>query len=240
MNSGFDADTLPTVVELSVFSRFDGVHAPSFAEGQTISVVTSFRRGGAGSLYSGALFAAGAPALAVASAWPWSVPQDKAAAESMVREYENLSKIRLFEPPVFANRDKNLFGPREAPPMWFGTAESIGLEFEFYGPSFLPLPQSVHAGYRRKEFLIAPLALSEERNQSRPWVVHTPSVLAVVNAGSASDASPTAKRRPTRVQFFATGKAAVQLGAQQSVRNLFLEGLVDPPVEKKVDPVAVP
>ena len=121
--------------------------------------------------------------------------------------------------------------------MWFGTGESIGLEFEFYGPSVPPFPRSVHAGFRRKEFLIAPLAISEQRGRERPYVVHTPSILAIVNAVPIVDASGhhdcgckkstcRCRRQPRRVQLFATGRAAVRIAAQRGVRDLFLEGLV--------------
>lgn len=123
--------------------------------------------------------------------------------------------------------------------MWFGAGESIGLEFEFYGPSFAPLPQSVHAGYRRKEFLIAPLAMSEHRGRQRPYVVHTPSILAFVNIDPVLEASAirdceckkgtcSCRRQPRRVQLFATGQAALRIAAQPGVRDLFLEGLVNP------------
>jgi len=245
MNSGFDADTLPPVVELSVFSRFDGVHAPSFEDAQTIPVVTSFRRGGPGSsngwLYSGALFAAGAPALAIASLGLDVGNPNEDQLASISRTWEELSEIKLSAPPRFDDANKNLFVPGEAPPLWFGTGESIGLEFEFYGPSVPPFLQSVHAGYRRKEFLIAPLGLSKRDDPSkRPFVVHTPSVLAIVNAvpsGAAASGrtcgcggrSCRCRRKPGRIHLFATGKAAVRIAAQQGVRKEFLRGLVEEP-----------
>ena len=239
MNSGFDADTLPPVVELSLFSRFDGVHAPSFEDAQTVPVVTSFRRGGdassGGWLYSGALFAAGAPALAIAS------PGMK------LELYEDLSKINLSMPPIFDDPNKNLFMKGEAPPMWFGTGESIGLEFEFYGPSVPPFPQSVHAGFRRKEFLIAPLAMSKDDDGGKqPYIVHTPSILAIVNAAPSVGASAhrdcackksthRCRRRPQRIQLFATGQAALRIAAQPGVSKLFLEGLVNTETDSRGD-----
>ena len=251
MNSGFDADTLPPVVELSLFSRFDGVHAPSFEEAQTIPVVTSFRRGGGpssgGWLYSGALFAAGAPALAIASLGLDVGNPTKEEFDSAAQTWEELTEIELSAPPTFDDANKNLFGPGEAPPLWFGTSESIGLEFEFYGPSVPPFLQSVHVGFRRKEFLIAPLGLSKRDDGSkRPYVVHTPSVLAIVNAVPSDAAasgrdcgcgkrSRRCRRKPGRIHLFATGKAAVRIAAQKGVRKEFLRGLVEQDEQKSED-----
>ena len=101
-----------------------------------------------------------------------------------------------------------------------------------------PFLQYVHAGYRRKEFLIAPLGLSKREDRERPYVVHTPSVLAIVNAvpsaAAASgracgcgDGSCRVRRKPGRIHLFATGKAAVRIAAKQGVRKEFLKGLVE-------------
>lgn len=158
---------------------------------------------------------------------------------SATQTWEDLSRIELNEPSRFDDVNKNLFVPGEAPPLWFGTSESIGLEFEFYGPSVPPFLQSVHVGFRRKEFLIAPLGLSKREDPGkRPYVVHTPSVLAIVNAVP-SDAAASGRdcgcgkrsrgcrRKPGRIHLFATGKAAVRIAAQQGVRKEFLRGLVE-------------
>lgn len=103
-----------------------------------------------------------------------------------------------------------------------------------------PFLQSVHVGFRRKEFLIAALGLSKRGDGSKQlYVVHTPSVLAIVNAvpsGAASsracgcgDGSCRCGRKPDRIHLFATGKAAVRIAAQQGVRKEFLRGLIEEP-----------
>jgi len=181
-NSGFNADTVPTVIELSLLGRFDGVHAPSFEDAQTPPVVTSFGRQRGWSSPSSAAFASGPAALAVASYSAYASGRDRGDPLGVAEERcRALSEIELSRPPKFDDPDKQLFGPGEAPPMWFSTAESFGYDLEFFGPGFPPLPQSVHAGHRRKEFLATPLFISEQANQERPFVVRTPSVLALVN-----------------------------------------------------------
>lgn len=136
--------------------------------------------------------------------------------------------------------DKRLFVPGETPPIWFGTAEVTGIEYEMYGPSFLPLPQSFHIGFRRKEFLISPIHMNRpdgaQGNDTRVEV-KTPSVLAMVNVVGKDDrglsragndekgkAKPDA---PRRIQLFATGKAATLLASKGKVHGAFLQGLQD-------------
>ncbi|MEK6674423.1 MAG: hypothetical protein AABZ47_02070 [Planctomycetota bacterium] len=227
-NSGIDIDTLPAVVEASVFSRFDGVHAPTFERAQTIPVVTIFQRGMDGSWpITGALFASGPAAIAVATlSGNATVPPSREKFDQFLEEIEQISDIELSEPPKFWNKGKQLFKPGEAPPFWFGVSESVGMEFEFYGPSVPPLPQSFHAGFRRKEFLVTPLSLSEDKGRELPYVVHTPSNLAIVNMSASVAGSGHCKCR-RRVQFFATGKAALRLAARPDVWKLFNQNFVD-------------
>lgn len=253
MNSGFDADVLPPLVEVSAFSRFDGVHGPTFERAQTIPVVTSFRRGGGDGgdwpPYTGTVFAAGAPAMAIADgvrshpSESLADPCEKSPADCAARlrqletEYDSDSLIQLSELPKFPDGNMQLFGPGEAPPMWFGSDESMGLQLEFMGPSFVPLPQSVHAGYRRKEFLLTPLRIDVHKGiQKEAFEVRSPAVLAavgiVVNGGRGEGdherrCACSARVKPRRVQFFATGKAATRMAVtEERVRNKFLEGLV--------------
>ncbi len=255
-NSGFDADTVPTVIELSLFGRFDGVHAPSFEDAQTPPVVTSFQREKGLWAPTGAIFAAGPAALAIASYAPDARGRTNGDPLGVLEErYNELSEIELSQPPQFDNPSKRLFAAGEAPPMWFATAESLGFELEFFGPSFPPLLQSVHAGYRRKEFLATPLSISEEQGRDPPFIVRTPSVLALVNVFNVADAESVEKKAETelpagdspreapkarkdgartrrdkraaqRVQLFATGRAATRLAAHPRVRRLFLRPLV--------------
>lgn len=209
-NSGFDADTVPTVIELSLFGRFDGVHAPSFEDAQTPPVVTSFQRERGFWAPTGAIFAAGPAALAIASYAPDARGRTDADPLGVLeKRYNELSEIELSQPPQFDNPSKRLFAAGEAPPMWFATAESLGFELEFFGPSFPPLLQSVHVGYRRKEFLATPLSISEEQGRNRPFIVRTPSVLALVNVFDVGDAESVEKKE----------KAEAELPAGDSARG---------------------
>ena len=245
--SGFNVDTVPAVIELSLFGRFDGVHGPSFEDAQTPPVITSFKRQKGFWAPTGAAFASGPAARAIAS---YAAETGGRPEGDAVRLFEarcnELSEIELSRPPHFDNPSKELFAAGEAPPMWFATTETLGLQIEFFGPSFPPFVQSVHVGYRRKEFLATPLAISEEPTRARPFVVRTPSVLALVNvldaagrslqAGDAKteganhpktrNPSRTRRRVPRRVQLFATGRAATRLAADPRVRKLFLNPLV--------------
>lgn len=286
-NSGLDMDTLPATVELSAFGRFDGVHGPTFENAQALPVVTAFQRG-EGSVeswpYTGALFAAGPAAMAVAlgdgkaedDAAPAKVGNGKAdsqggtgGAEADVRrendKYEDMAqqrirqaeylegtaRIDLSQPPRVDSADKRLFVPGETPPIWFGTAEVTGVEYEMYGPSFLPLPQSFHIGFRRKEFLISPIHMNRpdgaQGNDTRVEV-KTPSVLAMVNvvgkddrglprAGN-GDKGKARQEAPRRIQLFATGKAATLLASKGKVHGAFLQGMTDdsPPKPEALPP----
>ena len=234
MNRGFDADTLPPVIEISAHSRFEGVVAPTFEDGQIPPVVASFREqehGATGILPNlGTVFAAGPAAVAAADN-----DRTDATIDEAVDRYNKVSEIRLREEPVFGQAEQQLFRPGEAPPMWFGTAFSIGFELEFYGPSVPPIPQSVHLGLRRKEFLLTPLMLRVDPGSDRPYIVRTPSVLALVHATADTGSNDTSndkgettrsKGATTTVQFFATGKAATKIATRKEVRHLLLRDLI--------------
>ncbi|MGD2108859.1 MAG: hypothetical protein PVI86_05645 [Phycisphaerae bacterium] len=268
-NSGFDADTVPTVVELSLMGRYDGIHAPSFEEAQTPPVVTSLRRQKGLWPPMGAIFAAGPAALGVASgtnAESAGLGRSEEAVAAAVQRCEQLSEIELMQPPKVHHPSQRLFRPGDVPPVSFSTSRSIGVELEFLAPRSPPVLQSVHAGIRRKELLATPLSISEQPNRDRPFVVRTPSVLALVNVpgdensrhpasaeeGSADrtaddttaagtvpkatiessnanadlDTEQTGRHKLTRIQFFATGRAATRLATDPRVRRVFLEPLV--------------
>lgn len=230
-NSGFDADTIPPVIEISLASRFEGVLAPTFERSQTIPVVASFRgaglKGANGLPSLGTLFAAGPAAMAATD-----------ANTGDPSEYERSSEIQLTQPPRFDTKSKRLFGSGEAPPMWFGTATSFGLELEFWGPGVFPAPQSVHLGYRRKEMLVAPLTLEKPQGDGQPYIVRTPSVFVFVNAEGAPSDVPSkvesvcqatnrrAQRDTISVQFFATGLAATRIAARPDVRHLIFRDFI--------------
>jgi len=233
-NSGFDADTVPTMVELSLFGRSDVVHGPSFEDAKTPPVVTGFEREKGLWPPSGAIFAAGPAAMAIASRnQEANRCPDEEVLRRLEKQYDDLTEIKLTRAPQFDNRSKRLFAAGEVPPMWFATAESLGFELEFFGPSFPPLLQSVHAGYRRKEFLATPLSISAEETRDGPYVVRTPSVLALVNVLDSNDGQPPGtknelghNRAPRKMQLFATGSAATRLAADPRVQDIFLRPLI--------------
>lgn len=211
-NQGFDADTLPPVIELALHSRSEGVVAPTFEDAQNPPVVASFRRDSdVPSL--GTTFVAGPAALALVD-----------AGDQPETAYNQAAEIRLSQKPTFAGgANAALFRPGEAPPMWFGVTDSTALEFEFHGPGVFPALQSVHLGHRRKEFLITPLTISRTGRADKPFVVRTPSVIALVNATSGRDGA----KRAVKVQFFAIGKPATELARQKEVRHLFIRDLAE-------------
>lgn len=224
-NAGFQADTAPPVVEVGI-SRFEGVVAPAFEGGQTPPVFASFGQKAKGTkdptITSGSIFAAGPAAVAATVPAHLSVTGQESAMppERLLKAYEEAASLLLSEEPRYKGDDrqvsvvsrKSLLAPGEAAPMWFGVTESAGLMLELFGPNFIPAPQSLHVGYRRKEFLYAPLTIervsdSEGKLQYRVRIL---SILALVNLQEPS----------RRMNYFATGTAATQMAAQNVIRDL--------------------
>jgi hypothetical protein len=106
--------------------------------------------------------------------------------------------------------------------MLFGTGANIGLRVTFAGN----VPESLSLGYKRKEFSFIPLGTTDHptaldpKDPSKKRQVHTyGSVLAAMDMNVHTESFSTAGLGVT--QFFATGDAAKNLAARDSIRQRF-------------------
>jgi hypothetical protein len=94
-------------------------------------------------------------------------------------------------------------------PMFFGTSSNMGLKI---GWSTQAVPDSINFGYKRKEFSVIPLQKHMDGKED-----HYPSVFASIvidqSTGSVTETSTNLQ------QFFATGKAAVNLASDNEFKK---------------------
>lgn len=246
-NSGVDVDSMPAEVQLSLFGHSDVVLGPTFERAQNAPVIAGFRRSndlGDGWPFAGSTVATGPAAMVIAMMVTDTGNPPVPDAYADLGRYVEMSDVRLSQPPQVDDRNQQMFVQGEAPPTWFSISEGVGIALELHGPSY-PLPQSVHAGYRRKEALVVPLSMSldEQAGENNSNVlIHTPSVLNVTKLVRVRDGDDAhrcrchchKRLRPRRVkhkrvQLFATGAAATRLATNERIQNAMLEGFVDEP-----------
>lgn len=81
-------------------------------------------------------------------------------------------------------------------------------------------PDSLHVGYRRKEFALAPIAYSENGGKGK---VSVPSLLATIDIEGEAKSPQDSQLK--WLQYFATGKAATALALRQNVRRAMIKRL---------------
>jgi len=219
---GLDFDAKPPTAEITV-SRKEAVITPVFEGGQTPPVMASFKpEAGVGGGFANFLmgvdqtFAGGDSAYAMAKLYGSpETPQDHKAYDS---------KIQLNPPPHHTSIFKKLSGPGEVKPLIFGTDSMLGIKVAWSGVGG-QFPDSLKAGFVRKEFAWAPVTMKGTTQQVD---VRIPSFLATIDSNITAD---TGAAKIQALQYFATGESATLLAMQPQVRQAMLARL-DPNSDK--------
>ena len=238
-NAGLDIDMKPPTAEINI-SRKEAVIEPAFTKGQTPPVMASFKPnvhfGGAlGDYFLGVdqTFAGGDAALTMAmlynSPTPTSVTNGQFDSTLTFTNCNvNTNHTRLYD-LIFTPAK-----PDEVRPFFFGTDTQLGLKVAWSGAGG-QFPDTVKAGFNRKEFAWAPVTMSQDGTS-----IKMPSFLATIQTSTGGNSSTnqysvTNGTNQTNVsgqnggissiQYFATGEAASYLARQKDVRDAMLKRL---------------
>ena len=215
-NAGFDFDTQPPTTEITI-SRKEAVITPGFEGGQTPPVMASFKpKTGNGASFKNFFFgvdqtfAGGDAAVAMAALYNRSDAPDSPDA------YDSGIDIAK---PTYTAWWKRIPGPGETSPFLFSTDTMVGLKIGWNTAA--QLPDSLKAGFNRKEFAWAPLSYGDDTTTGSKTTVKlkSPSFLATVHSKARVDGTAT---EVSQLQYFATGKAATLLALQPDVRRAML------------------
>jgi hypothetical protein len=216
-NAGLDFDATPPTTEITI-SRKEGVIAPSFEGGQTPPVVASFKpHAGTGNSFENFFFgvdqtfAGGDAALAMTQLYDHPVAGSAATAAA---DYD--SGITVTEPAA-RFRWQRIPEPSAVRPFLFATDTLLGLKIGWTGSG--TVPDSVKAGFNRKELAWAPLSKTSKDPATGKVTLKSPSFLATIDHDVRAGRDRTESRA---VQYFATGKAATNLALQPAVREAML------------------
>lgn len=224
-NAGLDIDMKPPTAEITI-SRKEAVIEPAFEKGQSLPVMASFKPrvtfgGGLRNYFLGVdqTFTGGDAALTMAKLYnsPTVFGDDLTPFNSELPLTAPLKAKNWFDAPAT---------PGTIRPFIFGTDTILGLKVAWSGVGG-QMPDTVKAGFNRKEFAWAPVSVSANN------IVKMPSFLATIQSGISGGAdtnvpSSTAINQQggvTSIQYFATGEAATRLAMQKDVRDAMLERL---------------
>ena len=222
-NVGLDIDTKPPTAEITV-SRKEAVVEPAFEGGKTPPVMASFKpHVGFGSSLQNFFvgvdqtFAGGDAAVILSKLY------DKPDA-SFDQSTED-STLLLSEPPKYKNFFQRVPGPGESRPLVFTTDTILGLKIVWSGTSG-QLPDSIKAGFNRKEFAWAPLNMTTQSTGGKTQtLVSIPPFLATIESHISGDTGKNGTNEIAALQYFATGEAARQLALKRDVRAAMLARL---------------
>lgn len=256
-NAGLDIDMKPPTAEINI-SRKEAVIEPAFEKGQTPPVMASFKPnvhfGGAlGNYFLGVdqTFAGGDAALTMAMLYadptPTFVEAGKFDSTLDITNNNSNTNHCWFYREFFTPAN-----PDEIRPFFFGTDTQLGLKVAWSGAGG-QFPDTVKAGFNRKEFAWAPITMSQDGKH-----IKMPSFLATIQSniggesstnksditnitskvssprsggGSVSSVTNIMMNVPDQsggiysIQYFATGEAASQLARQKDVRDAMLKRL---------------
>jgi hypothetical protein len=216
-NAGLDFDAKPPTTEITV-ARKETVIAPSFEGGRTPPVVASFKpHAGTGNGFENFFFgvdqtfAGGDAALAMTRLYdqPVAGPAKTASAD-----YD--SGITVTEPAA-RFRWQKIPEPSAVRPFVFATDTLLGLKIGWTGAG--TIPDSVKAGFNRKELAWAPISKTPKDPATGTVTLKMPSFLATIDHDVRAARGDTESRA---VQYFATGEAATNLALQPAVREAML------------------
>ena len=233
-NAGLDFDAKPPTTEITI-ARKEGVIAPSFEGGQTPPVLASFKpHAGDGSGFQNFFFgvdqtfAGGDAALAMTQLYDAPAA---GSAKTAATDYD--SGITVTEPAA-------RFGWQKIPdstavrPFVFATDTLLGLKVGWTGAG--TIPDSVKAGFNRKELAWAPISKTPKNTATGQVTLKSPYFLATIDHDTGVGRDRTESRT---VQYFATGKAATNLALQPAVREAMLTRM-DPNFRLRVGAAVLP
>lgn len=211
-NVGFDADTAPPVVEVSI-TRTEGMRSPTFEGGQTLPVMATFSSdsNAFSDFFWGVRqsFATGEAAYTMSSLYDQVTPTDPKYENGYEEKKVKLSQVPDPDPPlmyrIFGKRVKYV-EPGKVKPVTFGTNTTFGVKIAWDGQTG-QFPSAINIGFKRKEGALAPVGIKDSK-------ADIPSLLATIdNNVSTSGTSANTKY----LQYFATGAAANNLAKQRAV-----------------------
>lgn len=224
-NAGLDLSAAaPPTAEISI-SRKEGVIAPAFEGGQTPPVVASFKPttgAGAGVPFNKFL-------LGVDQTFAGG---DAAATMSYLYDAQTGTSQNSAMPLTNQPYYKTIFGRKESVPdgrvrpFVFGTDTLLGLKIAWSGAGG-QFPDSVKAGFNRKELALAPVNISSNTvvagcETNVTYHAKMPSFLATIDSKIKGDKDTA---RIEALQYFATGESATLLAIQKDVRLAMLARL---------------
>lgn len=227
-NVGIDLDSTPPTAEIAV-SRQEGVIEPVFEGGQTLPVMASFsaKSGPINNFFwgVGSTFATGQAAQTMAWLYDRKTPEPETKPD--------LCPVTLSKEPEaklpFGHKAAYV-GPGDVKPVVFGTDTNLGLKISWTGET-AQYPSAVNLGFKRKEFAIAPISLTEKTSSgdcgSDRYQVTMPSLLATLDTDVAVVGQGA---NLSYLQYFATGDAADRLAREHGVRVAIL---------RRADPLAI-
>lgn len=238
-NMGLEVSTQPPTAELTI-SRVEGVVGPQFANGQKLPVMASFKFENTGIFapHVGSAFATGDAAVTMAGLYgdetfgrDWETranraKDEKSPANSALELDEQPEPGRWLPLPEW--RWLNWLNPElkyqknDVRPVFFGTDTAFGVKVAWSGMTG-QYPDTAKIGYNRKELALVPVAMKEEKGQTKPFKMKIPSLLATLDSGV--KAGGAANLDVTYIQYFATGNAATLLAMQKDVRMAMLARL---------------
>ena len=234
-NAGLDLDLKPPTAEITV-SRKEAVIEPSFEKGQTPPVMASFKpRIGWGNGFKNYFLGVDQTFAGGDAAKVMSVLYDSPTVHAPNADDPAFDSTLDLTKPASGSSIwglRSLTTPATAGdirPLIFGTDTMLGLKVAWsgVGGSF---PDTVKAGFNRKEFAWAPLTMTEDGKS-----IKMPAFLATIQS-RISGGNPTNQPAGTNndqgggissIQYFATGEAAKNLAYQHDVRDAML-GRLDP------------
>lgn len=237
-NAGLDFSAAPPTAAISM-DRSEGVVTPQFQDGQVLPAMASFK-GSANGLFSpaaGSTFATGDAAVGMSALFADSTPGDASTRIASIQgdnpTYDSSRKLKYKPtiPGLFFGLFKTDFQKKEVDstvkvrPVFFATQTSLGLKVAWSGLT-ATVPDSVTAGYNRKELGVLPISMTEiPENGATPatYKMKQASLLATLDADS--DIKGASSSNLQSVQFFAVGDAASLLSQQQYVREAMFESM---------------
>ncbi|WPJ97448.1 hypothetical protein SH580_06955 [Coraliomargarita algicola] len=237
-NAGLEFSTTPPTAALSV-NRTEGVVTPQFQDGEVLPAMASFK-GSAKNLFSpaaGSTFATGDAAVAMSALFADPTPGTPTSrVEDIQRDDPDFDSSRTLTykpiiPGLFFGLLKTEFQKNEVDntvkvrPVFFATETSLGVKVSWSGLT-ATLPDSVNAGYNRKEIGILPISMTQTAasgGAQASYKMKQASLLATLDTGSKIAGVQTTDAKS--VQFFAVGDSANLLSQQEYIRKAMFQSM---------------
>ena len=217
-NFGVDIDSRPPTAEVSL-ARREVVIEPTFEQGQTLPVFAAFkaRNSVATSFLFGvdSMFAGGVAAAVLTDEAPAKLDdcKEKVGLGILCLSLEPKGET-LWDMLPFTGRETTIPSAGKMKPFVFATDTTFGLKVAWSGTAG-QFPDSIKAGFNRKEFAFAPIFGKQEKDGA--FLVGMPPFLAGVDQSVSVGWNPFSSHDIDHVQFFATGEAAVNLARDPNI-----------------------